>query len=217
MILDTFKISDGKIFLKDLHVERSLEACRHLNKHIKSSQLIDIYEEIENQYQNSVLSLVLNPDRLHEWQVSEKNLETLVEPITLFPVAASHLVEASAFKWADRRGWNELLKEIPPTAQDVLLINSQGEVRETSRFNIFVYDNRQNCYLTPSLQSGCVNGVFRRWLMQQGLEKGPVISSAIHMSRLKDDSLLELFVGNSVRGLLRARLASLPSANQTPV
>jgi len=214
MILDTFKISDGKIFLKDLHIERSLEACHYLNKHINSSQLMDIYEEIENRYQNSVISLVLNPERLHEWQVSEKNLERLVEPITLFPFTASHLVEASAFKWSNRRSWNELLKKIPPTTQDILLINSQGEVRETSRFNIFVYDSRQNCYLTPSLQSGCVNGVFRRWLIQQGLEKGPVISSVVHMSSLQDDSHFELFVGNSVRGLLKARLSS---TNQTPV
>lgn len=206
MILDTFKMTEGHIFLKELHIERSLEACVSLNSGTSSSDLISIYEKIERRYKNAILSVIIDPFDLSNWHSHEKKIEFLAEPILLSLSFDAHLIPKSTFKWADRKPWNNLVNQKPPTAQDTLLVHPDGLIRETSRFNVFIFDRHRNCYLTPSLESGCVNGVLRRWLLQRGLEKGPVVSSTVFISQLQDTDRYELFVGNSVRGLLRAQM-----------
>lgn len=46
---------------------------------------------------------------------------------------------------------------------DVLLYNQDGEIMETSIFNVAFY--RSSTWLTPSMNTGCLPGVMRRWLI----------------------------------------------------
>ncbi|KAG6919023.1 hypothetical protein DXG01_009733 [Tephrocybe rancida] len=53
-----------------------------------------------------------------------------------------------------------------PMMTEVLLYNEQSFITETSIFNVAVY--RASQWLTPSNSTGCLSGVLRRWLLEQG-------------------------------------------------
>jgi 4-amino-4-deoxychorismate lyase len=52
------------------------------------------------------------------------------------------------------------------TESDVLLYNPDNLITETSIFNIAFY--RSSSWITPAATTGCLPGVFRRWLLEQG-------------------------------------------------
>ncbi|KIM88822.1 hypothetical protein PILCRDRAFT_95446 [Piloderma croceum F 1598] len=54
----------------------------------------------------------------------------------------------------------------PPPPSDVLLYNSENSITETSIYNVAFY--RSNRWLTPPISTGCLPGVLRRWLLEQG-------------------------------------------------
>lgn len=54
----------------------------------------------------------------------------------------------------------------PPLPSDVLLFNSQNMITETSIYNVAFYRSKR--WLTPLVSTGCLPGVLRRWLLEQG-------------------------------------------------
>lgn len=88
------------------------------------------------------------------------------------------------------------------TAQEVLLLNEKGELCEGTITSLFVRLD-DGPLKTPSLQCGLLAGVLRQSLLKSGQAEEAVL--------LPDDlaHATEIFVGNSLRGLIRARLNSL--------
>jgi branched-subunit amino acid aminotransferase/4-amino-4-deoxychorismate lyase len=81
-------------------------------------------------------------------------------------------------------------------ADEVVFLNERDEICEGARTNVFV--ERDGALLTPPLSCGLLPGVFRADLLRQGKAREKI---------LKRDELREkLFLGNALRGLLRARL-----------
>jgi branched-subunit amino acid aminotransferase/4-amino-4-deoxychorismate lyase len=81
-------------------------------------------------------------------------------------------------------------------ADEVIFLNEREEVCEGARTNIFV--ERDGRLLTPPLASGLLPGVFRAHLLAQGRAREAVL----RLADLRDG----FFVGNSLRGLISARL-----------
>lgn len=81
-------------------------------------------------------------------------------------------------------------------AFELLFINQSGELTEGSFTSLFV--PRDGKLLTPPLSSGLLPGVLRAEL----LARGEAVEAALTPSDLPD----EFFIGNSLRGLMRARL-----------
>jgi 4-amino-4-deoxychorismate lyase len=50
-------------------------------------------------------------------------------------------------------------------SSDVLLYNSNNLLTEASIYNVAIY--RSSKWMTPSTSTGCLPGVFRRWLLEQ--------------------------------------------------
>lgn len=89
--------------------------------------------------------------------------------------------------------------EHPARAIDeVLLLNEKDEVCEGTISNVFV-DDGSGTLLTPPLSSGCLAGVLRTSL---------ICGKKARNRRLTLDDLARhpFYVGNSLRGLIRARL-----------
>ena len=85
-------------------------------------------------------------------------------------------------------------------ADEVLLLNERGEVCEGTITNLFV-DIGEPLLVTPALTSGLLPGVLRGEMIEQGKAKEAVLTEAdLRAART-------LYVGNSLRGLIRARLA----------
>jgi 4-amino-4-deoxychorismate lyase len=85
-------------------------------------------------------------------------------------------------------------------ADEMILLNERGEICEGTITNIFL-DTGDGVLLTPALASGLLPGVLRAELLDTGRASEAVLGPA----DLADANAL--FVGNSLRGLIPARLA----------
>ena len=81
-------------------------------------------------------------------------------------------------------------------ADEVLFLNERDQVCEGARTNIFV--ERDGHYLTPPVACGLLPGVFRAFLNDHGWAEEQILRVA--------DLRANFYIGNSLRGLLRARL-----------
>lgn len=85
-------------------------------------------------------------------------------------------------------------------ADEVLLLNEQGEVCEGTITNVFA-DLGGSALVTPALTSGLLPGVLRGELVERGKAKEAVMTEA-DLRGAK-----ALYLGNSLRGLIKARLS----------
>jgi 4-amino-4-deoxychorismate lyase len=85
--------------------------------------------------------------------------------------------------------------------KDVLLYTAEGVVTETSIRNVAF--RRGDKWITPSTQSGCLPGVVRRLM----LEEGRLIEGDIRVEELRHDEMV--LTMNSVEGCSLGRLAFL--------
>jgi 4-amino-4-deoxychorismate lyase len=83
-------------------------------------------------------------------------------------------------------------------ADEVLFLNEREEICEGARANVFLA--RAGELLTPPLACGLLPGTLRAHLLRQGRAREAVL-------RLSDLQDAEFYMGNSVRGLVRAKLA----------
>lgn len=78
---------------------------------------------------------------------------------------------------------------------DILVFNQQLEPCETAIANFFIVEN--DCVFTPPLESGCVDGVFRKFLLNN--LPGMILEENCSMERIAEAD--EIFLTNAVRGI----------------
>ena len=210
-VLDTLIVKDSQIYLKKYHVQRTFEAYQFLNLPSDLSQLVRIYSEIEKTLpEGHLIRIIFSEADPRNFKVEKKELTKIPQTFKLGAVKANHpLLAKNRFKFADRSHWKPLLNLKPEECDDILLLNSKEEVVETSRFNVFLYDEANSVALTPKIDSGCLNGVFRRFAVECGyleLPDGSQIKLVEKNFSLTEAQKATLFVGNSVRGLIPANL-----------
>lgn len=81
---------------------------------------------------------------------------------------------------------------------DSIVLNSDNHICDSSKANIFLIRNGE--LFTPALHQGCVNGVMRRFLIDE-LKK---LNYKIHQQEITEDDLLnadEVFLTNAIIGM----------------
>lgn len=220
-ILDTFLFSENEIHLEKFHVDRVFETYQFLKTPVNRSEIENIYAGIkkqlvceissenssENSGTNTLVRVTLDPVRPHKHTVEVKTPESLSTPVRLvLTEALQPFSEVTQYKFADRKEWDLLFNSRPEGSDDVLLVRN-GTVIETSRFNLFLHDRKNNVVLTPTLKSGCLNGVYRRHALSQGYVELPEAGKVAVKEKdftLEDLQDCQLYVANSVRGILPA-------------
>lgn len=99
--------------------------------------------------------------------VESRSLDDLTRPtlVTVDSVPVDSL-NPFLFHKTTLRSVYEEARARHPDVDDVILVNERGEVTETTVANLAVrYDQR---WITPSLDSGCLPGVYRRMLLDGG-------------------------------------------------
>jgi len=89
--------------------------------------------------------------------------------------------------YAEEQGW-----------QEALVLNSTGRVADGSKTNVFVV-HRGNIK-TPALHQGCIDGVMRRYLLDELKKRG----FNVYQQEVTEDDLLqadEVFCTNAIRGI----------------
>jgi len=96
-----------------------------------------------------------------------------------------------------KTSWRELYGRDHPFCDEMLFVNERGELTEGARSNIFV--RRGGMLLTPSLAAGLLPGILRAELIARGEAREAVLTP--------DDLKGEVYLGNSLRGLIPAKPA----------
>ena len=219
-ILDTFKLEASGILYKQLNALRTYEAYQQLNKLISLDDILLKYDEIESQLlverkTEKIIRVIFSPDD-YSYTFTVLDYVVIETPVRLqfidYPKQLSGL-GIQNYKWEQRPFWGKLNQQKKQDAFDIISVNEKNELVETSRFNIFLYDTKSDSVLTPALSSGCINGVFRRLVIFQNYIQLPNLGrKKIQEMNLPINLILEnisdhqLFVANSVRGVLPAEL-----------
>ena len=217
-VLDTFRIDKNGILLKSLHVTRTMQALQLMSPISGGyiNLITDAYHIIEQKHQDNFaqrIRIVFNIDD-YSYEYTAQPLEAIEEPVQLQiieNISQSSGRGAQNFKWESRPYWEKIMALKSKSADDVISFNELGNCVETSRFNLFFFDAKVDLVFTPSLSSGCIAGVFREWVLGRHNVELPKVGikslreMEIHFSEI---GRYQLFVANSVRGVLPAGLAT---------
>jgi 4-amino-4-deoxychorismate lyase len=94
------------------------------------------------------------------------------------------------------------LEHTTEAADEILLLNERDEVCEGTITSVFVRPANQQLLLTPALSCGLLKGVLR----QQLIDGGRACEAILTPHDLESADML--FVGNSLRGLIKAEMTT---------
>jgi branched-chain amino acid aminotransferase len=214
-IFETIRVSDGKILLQTLHFDRLFLSLRML--HITASYALDAQTLAENMLavcrENGCTSSARV--RLSVWRNESNEADYLIEAwplaqaitnwnqegwsIGIYPFArksqdafanlksANYLTYVLADLYAKDQGLDE-----------AIVLNALNHIADASKANIFLIKNSE--IYTPSLSQGCINGVMRKFLIDQLKLRG----FHVHQQELKETDLIgadEIFLTNALYGI----------------
>lgn len=104
-----------------------------------------------------------------------------------------------AHKTTDRALYDQTRTSLPKGVDEMLFMNERDEVAEGTITNLFF--DLGSGLSTPPLSSGCLPGCLRAELIETGQVREAILL-------VRDLPIATLFVGNSLRGLVAARLAT---------
>ena len=96
-----------------------------------------------------------------------------------------------------------------PVESDVLLYNTDNLIMETSIFNVAFF--RSSSWITPATSTGCLPGVFRCWLLEQGRIR-EAEGNSLMKDCLKEGEWVLLF--NGVQGCRLGRITDLENTTR---
>ncbi len=102
-------------------------------------------------------------------------------------------------KSTNRAIYDEARAELPKGIDEWLFLNTKGELCEGTITNIFVVREDWE-KVTPPLSSGLLPGVLRTSLLMNGWKEAVLTGDDLAKAR-------EIYMGNALRGLIRAELA----------
>lgn len=201
-VLDTIRIHNSQVLYKEQHLERTHEALAFCGVQVSIAELSEYYSVLEEKFTQDVVRIIFTNNQLSQARYEVIPLEEIPVPVKL--EVSPLQIQPCRFKWADRSLWQQAIAQKSPQADDLLFLTPDGYLRETSRFNVFVLDPKENVLLTPTLQSGCLNGAYRRFLLKNEIQSRRTSEKDFLLDILLPEN--KIFVGNSVRGLLPAEI-----------
>jgi branched-chain amino acid aminotransferase len=211
-LFETIKVFRGAILFEDFHFDRLFSGIRLLGilagEEFNSGMLRALILRLCEKNNCTALARV----RLAVYRTEENTVAYLIEarPLTaqvnqwenkgwhldIFPFArkntdayanlktANFLPYVLAGKYARENGFD-----------DVLLLNAESRLCDSSRANLFLV--KDGAFYTPALHQGCINGVIRRYLLEEGKKNGFIF----HQQPIVEEDLQnadEVFLTNSI-------------------
>ena len=203
-LIETMRLEDGNYFLLERHLARLASSAAHFGfAHDEASARALLSRTAEG------LGAGLHRVRLELLMTGQMRFQTgkLVpwrEPVKLalsphrVDSRDAHLRHKTTRRALYDSEYERLARE--QGADEVLFLNELGGIADGSRSTIFI--ERGGILYTPPLVSGALDGVLRRELIENGERK--ITERAL----TQDDviSAAAIYVGNALRGLMRAKL-----------
>jgi len=201
-LFETMRLEEGVVHRLELHLARLARSAAWLNFPFDETSIHAILSEQPGQ---GAWRLRLALDKSGSIDVRLTPLDPLPAGDRLACLAGQDIDAAyplRSHKTTDRAAYDATLAALAahPEFFDAVFLNERGEVAEGARSNVFVA--RDGALLTPPLASGALPGVLRAELVASGQARE---------ARLFPEDLEHGFwLGNSLRGLVRVRLADAP-------
>ncbi len=196
---------DGGYYLLDRHLDRLEASARYFRLPFDRHQQSSMLEKFAANFTTSPMRVRLLLDERDGASVTAVQLPPN-PPIFRFCLAPEPLQSSSL--WLAHKTTNRGFYDQPRLAavaahgvDEVVFLNENNELTEGSITSLFV--ERDHVLLTPPLDSGLLPGTLRAEL----LATGKAIEARLTVADLETASAI--FLGNSVRGLLRAEWVKL--------
>lgn len=198
-VFETILFLEKPIFLKE-HIERLKNGMKELGlEELEEEMLLD-YISL-NFIKNKAVKILVTPQNII---ITERKI----------PYTEQDYIEGSSLKLSRvRRNSTSMLCYIKSTNyieniieknkakedgfKDVLFLNENGYLSETSCANIFIVKNDK--IYTPKVSCGLLNGIIRMWVVKNF----PVIETELTLDDLKNAD--EVFITNSLMGIMQVK------------
>lgn len=201
-LFETMRLEDGVLHRLELHLERLARSAAWLRFPFNEAS---VRATLSGEVRQGIWRVRLDLDKAGGIHVRLAPLDPLPAGERLACLAGQVIESAyplRGHKTTDRAAYDAVLAVLAahPEFFDAVFLNERGEVAEGARSNVFV--ERDGGLLTPSLTSGALPGVLRAELLASG--------HAREATLLPEDLRHGFWLGNSLRGLVRVRLADAP-------
>jgi para-aminobenzoate synthetase/4-amino-4-deoxychorismate lyase len=201
-LIETILWQENKgYFLLDLHLERLKNSCDYFSISLDFKKLkknLKIAQANMNQGKWKVRILV-NP--LGQVSIERQPLEELNTPVRV-KISAQRINPGNVFLYHKTTRRHIYDRENRRARRqgffEVIFLNINGQVTEGAISNIFIL--KQGRLYTPPVKCGLLEGVLRKHLLREG----KVEEKIIYPKDILDAD--KWYIGNSVRGLMEARL-----------
>ena len=198
-VFETILFLEKPIFLKE-HIGRLKNGMKELGlEELEEEMLLD-YISL-NFIKNKAVKILVTPQNII---ITEREI----------PYIEEDYIQGSSLKLSKvRRNSTSMLCYIKSTNyienmieknkakedgfKDVLFLNENGYLSETSCANIFIVKNDK--IYTPKVSCGLLNGIIRMWV----IENFPVIEKELRLDDLKNAD--EVFITNSLMGIMKVK------------
>ena len=188
-------------WLLDLHLKRLESSAQYFGFKFDLEAVSQaLAEHVEKTNVNKALKVRLLLHRDSSFEIESEKLNKLATPLRV-AIASRRIDQNDPFFFhkttKTRPFFQKGLEEIrAKNCDEALFLNQEGVLTEGSFTNLFV--EKDGRLLTPPVQEGLLNGVFRRYL----LSTGRAAEKRIWPEDLQKAD--KIYVGNSVRGLMEA-------------
>lgn len=191
-LVETIKVQNKSMFLKDEHFKRLRESAEHFGFTIDES-LFNIEPE-----KNGIMRILLSRDSSYEIQYLPYS-RTAVNRIEISDIVLDSTNELLRYKTTLKPWYEKSYERIRrEEVYDEIFFNERGELCEGARTNILLEIDGK--FYTPPLSSGLLNGVLRQNL----LDSGVCVEKILYKKDLLEAD--NIYCINSVRGIKRVEL-----------
>lgn len=199
-IIETFFAQSGAMRYADLHFARLRQTAQLLDYPLDERRVRAAIDGAVNDKGDQPLRVRLTVNHMGEAQCEAYPLSPSADHWVV-SVAQERLASDDPWlqvKTTRRALYDNVRAELPSGIDEMLFLNERDELCEGTITTIFI--EHDGMFLTPPLGAGCLPGVLRRALLNDGRAREATLS-------LNDvTSADQLWVGNALRGLIRADL-----------
>jgi para-aminobenzoate synthetase / 4-amino-4-deoxychorismate lyase len=188
-----FSPSDGLV-REELHLDRMARSAAAFGIHFDKEAARHALDAVSAAGEGGDLRIRLTLDEAGRFEATAAPLGPLAEHWR-FAISPQRVQSGDALL-SHKTDWRELYEREFARAglDEVVFLNERGEIAEGSRSTVFIA--RSGKLLTPPLIAGALGGVLRRALLKEG--------HAAEATLFPRDLDGEVYLGNSLRGLVRA-------------
>lgn len=201
-LIETFKLSKNGFTRLPLHLGRLKSSSKELGFKLDIAKIIDALHRLPIARDDQRIRLELHPSGKFELNATP---HVGADKVFNIAIAKTTLLSGNfvlQHKTTKRDVYETARAEFSISEIDeVLLQNQRDELCEGTFTNLFIRTNKNSVLLTPPLKCGLLAGVLR----QELLDSGKAIETIITKQDLLDCEAI--YIGNSLRGLIKAKLA----------